>query len=43
MPFLHSKFYSWYDKDNKYIDVVNDLYQDNVLDYDDIEKLDLSK
>ena len=28
-------------KDDKYIDVVNDMYEDNVLDDDDIE--DLSK
>ena len=30
------------DKDDKYIDVVNDMYDDNVLDDDDIEELDLS-
>ena len=40
--FLHSKLHSWYDKDDKYIDVVNDMYDDKVLD-DDIEDLDLSK
>ena len=34
---------SWYDKDDKYIDVVNDMYEDNVLDDDDIEELDLNK
>ena len=34
---------SKYDKDDKYIDVVNDMYEDNVLDDDDIEELDLSK
>ena len=27
----------------KYIDVVNDMYDDKVLDDDDIEDLDLSK
>ena len=26
-----------------YIDVVNDMYDENVLDADDIEELDLSK
>ena len=41
--FLHSKLHSWYNKDDKYIDVVNDMYEDNVLDEDDIEILDLSK
>ena len=41
--FLHSKLHSWYDKDDKYIDVVNDMYDDNVLDDDDTEELDLSK
>ena len=43
ISFLHDKLHSWYDKDDKYIDVVNDMYDDNVLDDDDIEKLDLSK
>lgn len=43
ISFLHSKLHSWYDKDDKYIDVVNDMYDDNVLDDDDIEELDLSK
>ena len=32
-----------YDKDDKYIDVVNEMYEDNVLDDDDIEDLDLKK
>ena len=27
-------------KDDKYIDVVNEMYEDNVLDDDDIEDLD---
>ena len=41
--FLHSKLHNWIDKDDKYIDVVNDMYQDNVLDDEDINDLDLSK
>ena len=43
ISFLYGKLHSWYDKDDKYIDVVNDMYEDNVLDEDDIEKLDLNK
>ena len=43
ISFLHDKLHSWYDKDDKYIDVVNEMYDDNVLDDDDIEELDLSK
>ena len=43
VSFLHSKLHSWYDKDDKYIDVVNEMYDDNVLDDDDIEELDLNK
>ena len=43
ISFLHDKLHSWYNKDDKYIDVVNDMYEDNVLDDDDIEELDLSK
>jgi len=43
ISFLHSKLHSWYDKDDKYIAVINDMYVDNVLDDDDIEELDLSK
>lgn len=43
ISFLYSKLHNWYDKDDKYIDVVNDMYEDNVLDDDDIEELDLSK
>jgi len=43
ISFLHSKLHSWYDKDDKYIDAVNDMYEDNVLDDDDIEELDLGK
>ena len=37
ISFLYDKLHSWYDKDDKYIDVVNDMYEDN------IEKLDLNK
>ena len=43
ISFLHDKLHSWYDKDDKYIDVVNEMYDDRVLDDDDIEDLDLSK
>lgn len=43
ISFLHNKLHSWYDKDNRYINVVNDMYENNVLDDDDIKALDLSK
>ena len=43
ISFLHNKLHSWYDKDDKYIDVVNDMYEDNILNDDDIEDLDLIK
>ena len=43
ISFLHDKLHSWYDKDDKYIDIVKDMYDDNVLDDDDIEELDLNK
>ncbi len=43
ISFLHDKLHSWYDKDDKYIDVVNDMYDDNILDDDDIEELNLNK
>jgi len=43
ISFLHNKLHSWYDKDDKYIDVVNDMYEDGILDDEDIEDLDLSK
>ena len=43
ISFLHVKLHSWYDKDDKYIDVVNEMYDDNILDDDDVEELDLSK
>ena len=42
IDFLHSKLHNWIDKDDKYIDVVNDMYQDNVLDDKNIEQLDLN-
>ena len=41
--FINDKLHSCYDRDDKYIDVVNEMYEDNVLDDDDIEELDLSK
>lgn len=43
IEFLHNKIHNWLDKDDKYIDVVNDMYQDNVLDDEDINDLDLNK
>lgn len=43
ISFFHVKLHSWYDKDDKYIDVVNEMYDDNILDDDDVEELDLSK
>ena len=43
ISFLHNKPHSWYDKDDKYIDVVNDMYDDNVLYDDVVEELDLGK
>ena len=43
ISFLYRKLHNWYDKDDKYIDVVNDMYEDNVLDNEDIDDLDLSK
>ena len=43
ISFLHDKLHSWYDKDDKYIDVINEMYDDNVLDDDDIEEIDLNK
>ena len=43
ITFLHRKLHSWYDKNDKYIDVVNDMYEDNILDDEDIKDLDLSK
>ena len=43
ISFLHKKLHSWYDKDDKYIDIVNDMYEDNILDDEDIKDLDLNK
>ena len=43
ISFLHKKLHSWYDKDDKYIDVVNEMYEDNILDDEDIKELNLSK
>ena len=43
ISFLHSKLHNWYDKDDKYIDVVSDMYNDDVLDDNDIKELRLSK
>lgn len=43
ISFLHNKLHSWYDKDNKYIDIVNEMYDDNILDDEGIEDLDLGK
>ena len=43
ISFLYSKLHNWYDKDDKYIDAVNDMYEDEALDDDDIKNLDLSK
>jgi hypothetical protein len=36
ISFLHIKLHNWYDKNDKYIEVVNDIYED-------IEDLDLNK
>ena len=41
--FLYSKLHNWYDKDDKYIEVVNDMYEDNFLDVENIKDLKLSK
>ena len=43
ISFLHDKLHSWYDKDDKFIDVVNEMYEDNILDDEDIKELDLTK
>mgnify|MGYP004523164707 CR=1 FL=1 len=43
ISFIHGKIHNWFDKDDKYIDVVNEMYQDDVLDDNDINDLDLSK
>lgn len=43
ISFLYDKIHSWYEKDNKYIDVINEMYDNNVLSDEDIEDLDLTK
>ena len=43
ISFIHGKIHNWFDKDDKYIDVVNEMYQDDILDDDDINDLDLNK
>ena len=43
ISFLYSKLHNWYDKDDKYIDVVNEMYEDKVLNNDDIDDLKFSK
>ena len=43
ISFLYSKLHNWYDKEDKYIGVVNDMYEDNVLDDEDLEDIGLSK
>jgi hypothetical protein len=40
ISFLHNKLHNWYDK---YIDAVNDMYEDEILGDDDIKNLDLNK
>jgi DNA repair exonuclease SbcCD ATPase subunit len=40
--FIYGKIHNWFDKDDKYIDVVNEMYQDNILDDGDINDLDLT-
>lgn len=42
ISFLYSKLHNWYDKDDKYIDVVNDMYEDNVLDDEDLEDIGIN-
>ena len=43
ISFLHDKINRWNEKDDKYIDVVNDMSEDNVLDDENIEELDKKK
>lgn len=43
ISFLYNKLHSWYDNDDKYINIVNEMYEDNILDDEDIKDLDLSK
>ena len=42
ISFLRSKIHNWYDKDDKYLNVINDMYKDEVLDDEDIEDIGLS-
>ena len=42
ISFLHGKIHNWYDKDDKYLNVINDMYKDEVLDDEDIEDIGLS-
>lgn len=42
ISFLHSKIHNWYDKDDKYLNVINDMYKDEVLDDEDIEDMGLN-
>ena len=42
ISFLHIKIHNWYDKDDKYLNVINDMYKDEVLDDEDIEDIGLS-
>ena len=43
ISFLHSKIHNWYDKDDKYLNAINDMYKDEVLDDEDIEDIGLNK
>ena len=43
ISFLYSKLHNWYDKNDNYIDVVNDMCEDKILDDDDIKDLKLNK
>ena len=38
--FIYDKLHSRYNKDDKYIDVVNDMYDDKILNDNDIKELD---
>ena len=42
ISFLHGKIHNWYDKDDKYLNVINEMYKDEVLDDEDIEDIGLS-
>ncbi len=43
ISFLHRKLHSWYDKDDKYTYIINEMYEDNILNDEDIKELDLNK